>query len=188
MIKLISKSTLPIFRGGGSSTQPKKLNRKVDWNKVKQDPDYKKFDWRIDTKNLSIIQDSLINRNADAPEQIAVFSQIIPENGGSTGAHGNGAFGLVGWRGSRAKGLPKDLPGQIHKLMNETYSNPRAKDWTHGGPGMGIQTGKEMYNFFKETPVVRKAVNAFMRGYVRPPESEYQKRQDFAKFLQNYIK
>lgn len=188
MIKLISKSTLPIFRGGGSSTQPKKLNRKVDWNKVKQDPNYKKFDWRMDTKNLSIIQDSLINRKVDAPEQIAIFSQIIPENGGSTGPHGNEAFGLIGWRGSRAKSLPKTLSGQIHKLMTETYDNPSAKDWTHGGPGMGIQTGKEMYNFFKETPVVRKAVNAFMRGYVRPPESEYQKRQDFAKFLQNYIK
>lgn len=188
MIKLISKSTLPIFRGGGSSTQSKKLNRKVDWNKVKQDPNYKKFDWRMDTKNLSIIQDSLINRKVDAPEQIAIFSQIIPENGGSTGPHGNEAFGLVGWRGSRAKSLPKTLSGQIHKLMTETYDNPSAKDWTHGGPGMGIQTGKEMYNFFKETPVVRKAVNAFMRGYVRPPESEYQKRQDFAKFLQNYIK
>ncbi len=187
MVKLIPKST-PMFKGGGSSPKSKKSSRKVDWNKVKQDPNYKKFDWRMDTKNLSVIQDSLINRNIDAPEQIAIFSQIIPENGGSTGPHGNEAFGLVGWRGSRAKNLPKTLGGQIHKLMTETYDNPSAKDWTHGGPGMGIQTGKEMYNFFKETPVVRKAVNAFMRGYVRPPESEYQKRQDFAKFLQGYIR
>lgn len=162
--------------------------RKVNWDQVRKDPDYKKFGWRMDTKNLSIIQDSLINRRADAPEQIAVFSQVVPENGGSTGAHGNGAFGLVGWRGERAKGLPKSLSGQIHKLMEETYNNPSAIDWSHGGPGMGISTGKEMYQFFKKTPVVRKAVNAFMRGYVRPPEQDYQKRQEFAKFLQRYIK
>lgn len=162
--------------------------RKVNWDQVRKDPDYKKFGWRMDAKNLSIIQDSLINRRADAPEQIAVFSQVVPENGGSTGAHGNGAFGLVGWRGERAKGLPKSLSGQIHKLMEETYNNPSATDWSHGGPGMGISTGKEMYEFFKKTPVVRKAVNAFMRGYVRPPEQDYQKRQEFAKFLQRYIK
>lgn len=162
--------------------------RKVNWDQVRKDPDYKKFGWRMNTKNLSIIQDSLINRRADAPEQIAVFSQVVPENGGSTGAHGNGAFGLVGWRGERAKGLPKSLSGQIHKLMEETYNNPSATDWSHGGPGMGISTGKEMYQFFKKTPVVRKAVNAFMRGYVRPPEQDYQKRQEFAKFLQRYIK
>lgn len=89
--------------------------------------------------------------------------------------------------GSRAEGLPPTLSGQIHKLMEEVYNNPKAKDWTHGGSGMGIQSGKEMYNFFRQTPVVRKGVNAFMRGYVRPPEQEYQKRQDFAKFLSKYF-
>lgn len=162
--------------------------KKVDWVAVSKDPGYKKFNWRMEPKNLSILQDSLINRGADAVEQIAVFSQVIPENGGSTKPHGNGAFGLVGWRGSRAKGLPASLSGQIHKLMNEIYSNPRAKDWTHGGPGMGIQSGKEMYNFFKSTPVVRKGVNAFMRGYVRPPQDQYDVRQNFAKFLQKYIR
>lgn len=161
--------------------------KKVDWNQVRKDPQYKQFNWRLEPKNLSIIQDSLLNRGADTIEQIAIFSQIVPENGGSTDPHGNGAYGLVGWRGSRAKNLSTTLSGQIHKLMEEVYNNPKAKDWTHGGSGMGIQTGKEMYNFFKETPVVRKAVNAFMRGYVRPPEQEYQKRQDFAKFLSKYF-
>lgn len=130
--------------------------KKVNWNQVKRDPQYKQFDWRLEPKNLSIIQDSLLNRGADAVEQIAIFSQIVPENGGSTGSHGNGAHGLVGWRGSRAKGLPHTLSGQIHKLMEEVYNNPKAKDWTHGGSGMGIQSGKEMYNFFRQTPVVRK--------------------------------
>ena len=161
--------------------------KKVDWNQIKRDPQYKQFDWRLEPKNLSIIQDSLLNRGADAVEQIAIFSQIVPENGGSTSSHGNGAHGLVGWRGPRAEGLSTTLSGQIHKLMEEVYNNPKAKDWTHGGPGMGIKSGKEMYNFFRETPVIRKGVNAFMRGYVRPPKEEYQKRQDFAKFLSKYF-
>lgn len=183
MVKLVPKSKV-----ASKKKNPIPRTKKVDWNKVRKDPGYTDFDWDMNVDNLSIIQDSLIRRNADAVEQIAMFSQIIPENGGSTDEHGNGASGLVGWRGSRADNLPADLPGQIHKLMTETYDNPSAKDWTHGGPGMGIKSGKEMYNFFKETPVVRKAVNAFMRGYVRPPKEEYQKRQDFAKFLQKYIK
>lgn len=161
--------------------------KKVDWNQIKRDPQYKQFDWRLEPKNLSIIQDSLLNRGADAVEQIAIFSQIVPENGGSTSSHGNGAHGLVGWRGPRAEGLSTTLSGQIHKLMEEVYNNPKAKDWTHGGPGMGIKSGKEMYNFFRKTPVIRKGVNAFMRGYVRPPKEEYQKRQDFAKFLSKYF-
>ena len=54
--------------------------------------------------------------------------------------------------------------------MEEVYNNPKAKDWTHGGPGTGIQSGKEMYNFFRKPPIIRKGVNAFMRGYVRPPK------------------
>lgn len=161
--------------------------KKVDWNQIKRDPQYKQFDWRLEPKNLSIIQDSLLNRGADAVEQIAIFSQIVPENGGSTSSHGNGAHGLVGWRGPRAEGLSTTLSGQIHKLMEEVYNNSKAKDWTHGGPGMGIKSGKEMYNFFRKTPVIRKGVNAFMRGYVRPPKEEYQKRQDFAKFLSKYF-
>lgn len=161
--------------------------KKVNWNQIKRDPEYKKFDWKMNTDNLSIIQDSLLNRKIDPVEQIAVFSQAVPENGGDIGPHGNGAFGILGWRGTRAQNLPTTLDGQIHKMLEETYNNPKAKDWTHGGKGTGIQTGKEMYEFFKTTPVTRKAVNAFMRGYVRPPQSEYQKRQDFAKFLEKYF-
>ena len=161
--------------------------KKVDWNQVRKDPQYKQFSWKLEPKNLSIIQDSLLNRGADTVEQIAIFSQIVPENGGSANPHGNGAYGLVGWRGSRAKNLPTTLSGQIHKLMEEVYNNPKAKDWTHGGPGTGIQSGKEMYNFFRKTPIIRKGVNAFMRGYVCPPKQEYQKRQDFAKFLSKYF-
>lgn len=169
--------------------EPKKLvkKKKVDWNAVKKDPEYKEnFGWKLLPDNMVVIQDSLINRNATVPQMIAVYSQAVPENGGDPGAHGNDAFGIMGWRGPRAEGLPETLDEQIHKLMTEMYDNPKAKDWTHGGPGMGIQTGKEMYEFFQTTPVVRKAVNAFMRGYVRPPKSAYDTRQEFANYLKKF--
>ena len=167
---------------------PKQKVKKVNWDQVQKHSGYKKdFDWEMLPENLSIIQDSLMRRNADKPEQIAIFSQIIPENGGNTSEHGNGATGLIGWKGPRAINIPNTLSGQIHKLMEEIYNNPKAVDWTNGGQGMGIKSGKEMYNFFKETPVTRKAVNAFMRGYIRPPKEVYEQRQKFAKFLEQFF-
>lgn len=162
---------------------------RVDWEGLQSDPEYKKnYNWRIDTNNMRVLEDSLINRNTGYAQRIGVLSQVVPESGGSPKPHGNGAYGLVGWRGARAKKLPSNLPGQIHTLMEGIYNNPSSKDWSHGGSGMGIQSGKEMHGFFKKTPVVRKAVNAFMRGYVRPPEEVYQKRQGFAKLLQKHLK
>jgi hypothetical protein len=35
--------------------------------------------------------------------------------------------------------------------MSEIYDNPTAKDWSHGGTGTGVQTGKEMMNLFLNT-------------------------------------
>lgn len=176
--KLLGKKLIPKAQRG----------RKVNWEKLKRDKDYKQFNWKMNTRNLSILQDSLIRRGAGPAEQIAIFSQVIPESGGDTKPHGNGAHGLVGWRGTRSKTSPYSLPRQIHHLMETIYNNPEGKDWSHGGEGMGIQTGKEMNTFFKRTTVPRKAVNAFMRGYVRPPKDQYDKRQEFAKLLGRYIK
>jgi hypothetical protein len=79
---------------------------------------------------------------------------VIPENGGNTTSHGNGAHGLVGWRGDRAINLPENFDGQAHKLMVELFDNPTGKDWTHGGKGTGVMTGREMYELFNSTPNV----------------------------------
>jgi hypothetical protein len=59
--------------------------------------------------NLQIIQDSLINRNVDFAQRVAVLSNIISESGGETKPHGNGDYGLIGWRAERAANLPKTL-------------------------------------------------------------------------------
>lgn len=162
---------------------------RVNWDALMKDPEYKKnYNWKIIKKNMQIAEDSLINRNAGYAQRIGVLSQIVPESGGSPAPHGNGAFGIIGFRGARAKGLPKDLPGQLHVLMEHIFSNPKAKDWTDGGKGTGIQTGKEMNAFFLKTPNVRKATNAFMRGSVRPEQREWNKRLGFAQLLEKHMK
>lgn len=170
------------------SNTTNKVSR-VNWQGLMKDPEYKRnYNWKILPKNMQILEDSLINRKAGYAQRIGVLSQVVPESGGSPEPHGNGAFGLIGFRGERAKNLPKDLPGQIHVLMNHIFSNPKAKDWTDGGKGTGIQTGKEMRNFFLTTPNVKKATNAFMRGSVRPESSEWDKRLNFSQLLKKYMK
>ena len=163
--------------------------KRLDVSGLRNDPEYKKnFTWKMHDANLALIQDSLIARNADFPERVAILGQVIPESGGYIEDHGNGASGYVGWRGPRAVNLPKDAPGQAHKLMSEIYDNPTAKDWSHGGTGTGVQTGKEMMNLFLNTQNVQQAGKAFMKGYVRPERAEYEKRLQFLKLLKKYMK
>ena len=163
--------------------------KRLDINGLRNDPEYKKnFNWVMYDDDLNILQDSLIARRADFPETVAVFSQVIPESGGSPAPHGNGAYGVIGFRGSRAENLPEDTPGQVHVLMNGMYNNPKAKDWTHGGTGTGVQTGKEMMNLFLNTQNVQQATKAFMKGYVRPEKSEWDKRLLFSNLLKKHIK
>lgn len=153
-----------------------------------KDQQYKNnFGLKLNLDNLVIADDSLVNRGANKAQRAAVLSNIISEKGGDTKPHGNGAFGLVGWRGERALGLPTDLPGQLHKLMVETFEKP--KGWHHGGPGMGIKSAKEMFEFWKSGAMnnVRKATNAFTRGYVRPPKDQYDKRIDLANIIYQYL-
>lgn len=161
----------------------KRLNVKA----MQQDPEYKNYDWYIDEKNIAALQDSLINRNAGYAQRLATLAMVIPENGGRPTPHGNGAYGLVGWRGNRAKNLPQDFGGQAHKLMVELFDNPQGKDWTHGGAGTNVQTGKEMYNIFNTTQNSVQATKAMMKGYVRPPKSEYDKRVAFINLLKKYM-
>jgi hypothetical protein len=130
----------------------------------------------------------LIGRNAGYPQRLATLAMVIPENGGNTTAHGNGAYGLVGWRGDRAVNLPADFAGQAHKLMVELFANPTGKDWTHGGKGTGVMTGREMYELFNGTNNTSQATKAIMKGYVRPESSEHQKRIDFTQLLKRHMK
>lgn len=143
---------------------------RLDIDGLRQDPLYKSnYNWYINKDNIEIIQDSLENRNANFAQRLAILSNIIAESGGETKPHDNGAHGLIGWRADRAKNLPTTLDGQIHYLMNETFSNPSGKNWNDGGTGTGVNTGKEMYHLFNNTQNVNQATAAFTRGFVRPP-------------------
>ena len=162
--------------------------KRLDIKGLKADPEYKNYNWYIDEDNITALQDSLINRNAGYPQRIATLAMVIPENGGRTTPHGNGAFGLVGWREDRAKGLPADFGGQAHKLMVELFDNPQGKDWTHGGAGTNVQTGKEMYTVFNNSDNSVQATKAIMKGYVRPPKSVYDQRLNFIQLLKKHMK
>lgn len=162
---------------------------RIDWDALQIDPEYRKnFNWRMNKNNLRIIEDSLINRKMGYAQRIGVLSQVVPENGGESTPHSNGAFGLVGWRGDRAIGLPKTLSGQIHWLMEDIHNNKKAKNWTDGGSGTNVDSGKEMLQFYMTTPNVRQATKAFMKGYVRPPKKDYEKRIQFTDLLKRYMK
>lgn len=164
------------------------VRKRLDLEGLRTDPEFKQFNWYIHDDNINALQDSLINRNAGLPQRIATLSMVIPESGGKPDPHGNGAEGVVGWRGDRAIDLPKDFGGQAHKLMVELFENPAGKDWTHGGKGTNVQTGKEMYNLFNNTQNTIQATNAIMKGYVRPETSEHERRRQFALLLKKHMK
>lgn len=162
---------------------------RLDIKGLMNDPEFKKnHNLYVNPKNISIANDSLIGRNANNAQIGAVLTQIISESGGETKAHGNGAHGLIGWRGERAKGLPTTLSGQLHHLMKGLFEN--SKEWSDGGPGMNIKTGKEMQKFFKDGAYnnYRKATNAVMNGYVRPPEDQKEKRHKLVQIVKRHIK
>lgn len=162
---------------------------RLDVDGLRKDPDFvKEFNLHMNDKNLSIAQDSLIGRNANFAQRIAILSNIISESGGETKPHGNGAHGLIGWRSDRAYNLPTTLDGQLHYLMTETFANPSGKNWHHGGDGTGVNTGKEMYNLFNTTQNVNQATAAYTRGFVRPPSSEYERRKTLAQLIKKYMK
>lgn len=161
--------------------------KRLDIKGLQNDPEYKqKYNWYINPKNISLLQDSLITRGAGFPQRVAVLSQVIPESGGNTTPHGNGAYGYVGWRGNRAKNLPDTPEGQAHVLMVDLFEDP--KDWNHGGKGTNVNSGKEMQSLFVTTPNTVQATKAFMKGYVRPPQEDRHKRIQFVELLKRYMK
>lgn len=180
-MKTNNRKLIPKAQSGKAT--PKKLDVKG----LKNDPEYKKYyDWYMNPKNLELIQDSLIARGAGFPQRVAVLSQVISESGGDTKPHGNGAVGYVGWRGDRAKGLPNTPDGQAHVLMVDLFED--SSDWNHGGTGTNVNSGKEMQQLFVTTPNTVQATKAFMKGYVRPPQVDRDKRVKFVELLKKYMK
>lgn len=163
--------------------------KRVDWEGMINSPEYKKYyNWYIDPKAMKVIEDSLIARQAGYPQRLSVMSQVVAESGGRTQKFPNGATGLVGWRGARAKKLPTDLPGQTHYLMQGLFDTYDANNWNDGGAGTNVGTGKEMQNLFKTSNNTVQATKAMMKGYVRPEKTEYDKRIKFVNYMKRYTK
>lgn len=161
---------------------------RLDIKGLQSDPQWKKYQYKLHPKNLEVLQDSMYVRRMPEPQRVAMLSQVISENGGYTTPHGNGAYGLVGWRGDRAYGLSTNISDQVHRLMEDTYNNGNYREWTHGGKGTGVKTGKEMQQLYRSTPNYIQATNAFMKGYVRPPQSVLQKRVNLASLIRKHMK
>lgn len=162
--------------------------KRLDVDGLQSDPQWSNYQYKLYPKNLAVLQDSMQGRSMGFPQRVAILGQVISEKGGDTGPHGNDAFGLVGWRGERAEGLGKTIQEQAHKLMNEIYNDAEYREWTHGGKGTGVRTGKEMQQLFRNSPNTIQATNAFMKGYVRPPKESMQKRIELTNLIKRYMK
>ena len=90
--------------------QKGKQFQRLDVQKLVSNPEWKNFGYKLNPKNLEILQDSMEQRNMGFPQRVAILTNVIAENGGDSTPHGNGAYGLLGWRGGRQKGLGNNLP------------------------------------------------------------------------------
>lgn len=125
----------------------------------------------IDTTMLRDLDNLLIQREMPLPQrQSIIFSS--QQEGNTTGAHGNGAYGLVGWRGERATPIiDKSLEEQAEYLYN-TLMSYDPSHWNHGGKGSGYQTGKEAQEAFMNAQTAEDAIRALNYGYIRPPQAD----------------
>lgn len=162
--------------------------KRLNIRDLQLDPKWSQYGYALNKSNLKVLQDSMQMRKMNFPQRIAILSQVISENGGNTTSHGNGAYGLIGWRGGREAGLGTSLSKQIHRLMDDTYNNKKSKEWNHGGKGTGVESGAAMQRLFRETPNTVQATKAFMKGYVRPPKDQMDKRIELANLLKKYMK
>ena len=178
-----AKIQYPIRFQNGGATKYKRVN----WQGLQKSPAYRKnYGWYLDPKAMKQVEDSLIGRGAGYPQRLAALSQVVAESGGRTQKFPNGATGLVGWRGTRAKDLPKDLAGQIHVFMDGLFGPFTAANWNDGGKGTNVGTGKEMQQLYVTSPNTVQATKAVMKGYVRPETTEYDKRVNFVNFMKQF--
>ena len=129
----------------------------------------------MDTVMLRNIDNYMISKGVGLPQRQAIAFTVHQE-GNTTGAHGNGAFGLVGWRDVRAANLPKSTKGQAAKLYQDVYGEFNADNWNHGGKGSGYKSGKAAQQAFQNAKTASEAAKALNYGYVRPPLEDRKKR------------
>lgn len=131
------------------------------------------YDRSFIPKNMSALQDSMINRGYPEPQRYTVLSNILHESGGDPNAiDATGKFrGIAQWSKER---YPEDLSfeEQITKLLNESEI-PKQPYWSDGGGGKPyIGKLKDGYDKFWSTPYTDSAALYYTKGYIRPAEEK----------------
>lgn len=129
----------------------------------------------LDTNLLRAVDNQLIRRGMPLAQRMAVASTAHQEGSRLT-SHGNGAFGLFGFRGARAENLPNTAEGQADKIYDETFGVFNPNNWNHGGKGSGYKSAKDAQQAFINASTPEEAMRALTYGYVRPPQEDRKKR------------
>lgn len=162
--------------------------RRVDFQSYLNDPEYSKRKFLI--KNMEILQDSLIARNYQEPQRLAILSAVGDETGGDPQALSeNKQFsGIIQWGAGRSPNSSK-LGEQIHQMLNE-IETPKSPYWSDGGGGLPkIPNLMDGYNSFWNSRSSSDAALYLNKGYVRPrKESDRFRRARQATIMEKYLK
>lgn len=162
--------------------------RRVDFQSYLNDPEYSKRKFLI--KNMEILQDSLIARNYQEPQRLAILSAVGDETGGDPQALSeNKQFsGIIQWGAGRSPNSSK-LGEQIHQMLNE-IEIPKSPYWSDGGGGLPkIPNLIDSYNSFWNSKSPSDAALYLNKGYVRPrEESDRFRRARQATIMKKYLK
>lgn len=105
----------------------------------------------MDNKLLAELDDYLKSKNVGLPQRQAILYNVVQE-GSTTKSHGNGAHGLLGWRGVR---IPRKSINQMEYLYNTIFGKYNANHWKD-------RSGQQAF-INAET-----VEDALTYGYVRP--------------------
>lgn len=157
-------SEAEIYEGKKAISEPVNLKNMMDNN-----PDY--GNRHIDTTMLRQLDNYLIGQEMPLPQRQAIIFSSQQE-GNTVDAHGNGAYGLVGWRDDRATPIiGKGIDEQAEYLYN-TLMRYSPVHWSDGGKGSGFKSGREAQQAFLDAITAEEAVRALNQGYIKPPRSE----------------
>lgn len=135
----------------------------------------------IDNKLMQDLDNYLVYRGVGLPQRQAILFSVQQE-GSTAESHGNGAYGLVGWRGNRLKEvLGKNARQQATYLVNTLYEKDRkniSTNWHNGGEGSGYQNAREAQDAFINAKTAKDATHALNFGYIRPDYSDRIFRED----------
>lgn len=135
----------------------------------------------IDTSALRRFDNYLITKGVGLPQRKSLV-QAYHQEGNKIGPHGNGAYGMLGWRGSRATPIINaNEQQQFDYIYNTVIKGYDSTHWTDGGKGSGYMRGLDAYNAFINATDETTASHALNYGYIRPPLADRQFRVNNAK-------